>query len=372
MASIPPSDQGHHQLELHGAHLGRLLNRGDARGVESWFQHPFALVKTVRVLIGEKGLFMAMACLFTMLVLANVWHQWNRPEATHQKRIAVLLPGSVEFFSIERAAMRETAKAYALDLLFFNAGWDSYQQIHQLEKVLLMSGIEAIALCAVNNEALMAASTLMDNRNLPLVTFTNGIGHDPHGLVNGVQAHVGRDEFKAGQMLGMSIEQLALPHPTRILLIQGSPGTPPQRFRDMGFRTITANHPQWTIVKDVLIPAWDRADVEREVQQALDMKLDFNVIATQWAGAATAAAHTLHNNHVTNVKIVSLEYTRELQKLLIAGTAQSTSNFSVAEEGRQTIVTLAKILNKEAVPKFVEIPQVLLSADDARSVTPEW
>lgn len=369
---MPHGHQTITRARLPMARLRRSTNQGDVPEPIPWHHYPLSSVRALRQHIGEKGLFIGMACLFILLVLANIFHQWNRPEATDRKRIAVLLPGSVEFFSLEREAMRTAAQGYAFDLLFFNAGWDSYQQIHQLEKVLSMHGIAAIALCAVNNEALMVASTLVENHDLPLITFTNGIGHDPHGLINGVQAHVGRDEVKAGQMIGTAIEQLALPHPPKILLIQGAPGTPPQRFRDRGFRMILAKHPQWTIVKDILIPAWDAADVEREVQQALDLKLDFDVIATQWAGAATAAAHTLQSNHVTDVKIVSLEYTRELQKLLMAGTAQSTTNFSVAEEGRQTIVTVAKILKKEDVPKFVEIPQTVLSAEDAQSTPPEW
>ncbi len=372
MASMPPGDQGHHQLESYVVRVRSPLTRVDALGMESWFQHPSAFVRVLRLRLGERNLFIAMACLFILLVLANIWHPWNHQEATDRKRIAVLLPGSVEFFTIEREAMRQAADGYAFDLLFFNAGWDSYQQIHQLEKVLSMHGIAAVALCAVNNEALMAVSTLMENRDLPLVTFTNGVGHDPHRLLNGVQAHVGRDEVKAGHMLGMAIERLTLEHPPRILLIQGAPGTPPQRFRDKGFRMVMAKHPQWTIVKDVLIPAWNTADVEREIQHALDMNVEFNVIATQWAGAATAAATTLQNNHVTDIKLVSLEYTRELQKLLLAGAAQSTSNFSVKEEGRQTIATVARILHNETVPKFVEIPQTTLFAEDAGFITPEW
>lgn len=355
-------------------HINGTPDQVDAPGRMDWLPHLFLLENALRREVHEKLLFIAMTGLFGVLVLVNIlyWHQSNRLEGTAQQRVAILLPGSVEFFSAERAAMSEVAKSHGLDLLFFNAGWDSYQQIHQLEQVLSMHGIAAIALCAVDNEALMAVSSLMLNRDTPLITFTNGIGHDPHGKIRGVQAHVGRDEVKAGRMLGKAIEQLALHAPPKILLIQGAPGTPPQRFREEGFKEIMAKHSSWTIVQNITIPAWSTAKVEHEVQRALDMQSDFTVIATQWAGAAVAAANVLRNNHVGGVKIVTLEYTRDLQKVLMAGEAQSTSNFSVAEEGRRTIETVSRILNKEAVAEFIEVPQTFFPAEDARSIPPEW
>lgn len=331
----------------------------------------FLFLRSFAVRKKGKVLLLFFASIFCLLFLANVM-RWHTDSIVMNKKVAVLLPGAVSFFDVERASMLKAAQDLSLDLIFFNAGWDPYGQIHQLEKVLSMNSFDAVALCAVDSQALMRASTLMQGQEIPLVSFTNGIGFLPDGRLEGVKAYVGRDEIKAGKMLGRAIERLSLDEPPRILLIQGAPGTAPQRFREMGFNLIVDQHPEWTIVESALIPEWSLAEVEHTVQQVLDTRKEMNVIATQWAGAAVAAGNILKANKARNIKLVSLEYTHALQQLLHEGVVQITSNFSVQEEGRRTVETIAQLLEHGEANAFIEILQTEISSFEAQRILPEW
>ncbi|MDR4502590.1 MAG: sugar ABC transporter substrate-binding protein [Nitrospirales bacterium] len=307
-----------------------------------------------------------------LLIILNIFIQLHQFE-DHKKHMAVFLPGSVKFFSIETRAMDQEAKRLDIDLVTFNAGWDPYVQIEQVENVLLGKTFDAIALCSVDNQAMSAIIKLIREKSIPFVTFTNGVGHtqnQPSAIVN---AHIGRDELKAGQILGKAVELLARDTPINIVLIEGAPGTAPQRFREKGFLdSFDAHKDHWTLIEKLLIPGWNIQIVAREIQRMVDEKTLGTVIVTQWAEAAVAVVHILQKNKIKDIKVVTLEFTQDVKNFMHTGDIQYATYSSIAEEGQKVIQTVQKLMDGEHVNFFIEIPQVLVTPGIARGIVPEW
>ncbi len=98
--------------------------------------------------------------------------------------IAVCLPGSVEFFAVQRKGMDQAAAKYNLTLTYADAEWDAGKQLNQVENFVAKK-VAAIMLCARDPQALLPAVKMCKNAGIPLITFTNTLGPDPKGAYPG-------------------------------------------------------------------------------------------------------------------------------------------------------------------------------------------
>lgn len=111
--------------------------------------------------------------------------------------VAVLLPGTVEFFSVQRRGLDAAAQEFGLNLIYADAEWDAGKQLSQVENFIARK-VDLVLLCAADNMALRTAVTRCNEANIPIITFTNSIGTDPEGKYPGVISHIGRSEIGSG------------------------------------------------------------------------------------------------------------------------------------------------------------------------------
>ncbi|HZK11612.1 MAG TPA: sugar ABC transporter substrate-binding protein, partial [Atribacterota bacterium] len=114
-----------------------------------------------------------------------------------KKEVAVLLPGTVEFFSVMRQGIDKAALDLGLNITYADAEWDAGKQLSQVENFIVKK-VDAIMLCAADNMALLPAVKLCNDAKIPLISFTNSLGTDPEGKYEGVVSYVGRSEIGAG------------------------------------------------------------------------------------------------------------------------------------------------------------------------------
>lgn len=290
------------------------------------------------------------------------------PDSQPHPKVAVLIPGGVSFFTAQKKHLEAAARDRGINLVFFDAGWDPQVQAEQIEQAQSM-GMGAVALCAVDNLAAQVAVKRLEG--LPVVTFTNSIGDDRHGTAVGVTCHVGRDEVTSGHMLGEQIERLGIKAP-KIALVQGAPGTTPQRLRLKGFQEVLKEHADWEVVFDVSVPGWSTERVEDSLSTLLQSKRPVDVICSQWADAAVVAARLLEAFKRPEIKQVTLEYTQGLRREMLLGRVSSTTHFSLRNEGSQLVDILQRVLQKKPVPEFVEMPQELLLPSQAEQMEAGW
>ena len=134
---------------------------------------------------------------------------WVKPPIIQKSKfnIGVLIPGSVEFFAVQKKGLDKAAQEYGLNLIYADAEWDVAKQLAQVENFISRK-VDLILICSVDNQTLKSVVPRIQKANIPLITFSNTIGNHPRGVYPGVIAHVGRDEVKSGEMLARMVEKL--------------------------------------------------------------------------------------------------------------------------------------------------------------------
>ncbi len=307
----------------------------------------------------------------TMLMLSFVFASLSFSFAQEKTfDVAVLLPGAVEFFSVQRRGIDQAAKDYGLNITYADAEWDAGKQLSQVEN-FIVRGVDAIMLCTADNMGLIPAVQLSKEANIPLITFTNALGTDPEGKFPGVVSFIGRSEIGAGIIQAEMAEQLLGDREANIVLIEGQPGTFAQRMREEGFLKVAEKHPNWTIVEKRPIEGWTKEGSLAFMEAFLQSGRKVDLVSCQWWSGAIAAAMALENAGVTGVYITGLEYAKELVPYIKEGKVTASTYFSVVEEGYKAAEVTAKYLRGEQVPQFVEIKHIIVTKDNVDEFEPE-
>ena len=306
----------------------------------------------------------------TFIMLSLILTSFSMSFAQKKYDVAVLLPGTVEFFSVMRRGIDKAAEEFGLDITYGDAEWDAGKQLSQVENFIVKK-VDAIMLCAADNMALLPAVKLCNDANIPLISFTNSLGTDPEGKYKGVVSYIGRSEIGAGIIQGEMAELLLGDKEASIVLIEGNPGTAPQRMREEGFMKIAAKHPNWTIVEKRPIEGWTKEGSLAFMEAFLQSGRKVDLVSCQWWSGAIAAAMALEQAGATEVYVTGLEYAKELVPYIKNGKVTASTYFSVVEEGYKATETTAKYLNGEEVPAFEEIKHIIVTKDNVDQFVPE-
>ena len=285
-------------------------------------------------------------------------------------KVAVLIPGSVEFFSVQKQGLNRAAEKFGLQIIYADAEWDAGKQLSQVENFISMK-VDLILICSVDNLALVRAAPLAEKAGIPLMTFSNTIGEHPHGKYPGVIAHIGRNEEKSGEMLARMLENIFETNAINILMIQGSPGTSAQRMREKGFSRIARQHRNWKIVSNNYVNGWTKEGALNAVEDFLQTGEKADVIVTQWWEASIAASMALKEKNVHGLKIIGLEFSKGLIPYLQSGDVEISTYFSIKEEGFKAAETAGLYLRKREIPNFVEIIPTWVTGKNFNQFEPE-
>lgn len=316
-----------------------------------------------------------IVCLLVLVALvASLGFAAGAKEST-KPRIAVLLPGTVEFFSVQKRGLDKAAKEFDLQLIYADAEWDAGKQLNQVEN-FVASGVDMVLLCAADNLALLPAVGLCREAGIPLITFTNVLGEDPDGKLDGVISYIGINDYVQGVKQGEMAEALLGSGPANIVLIEGEPGTSAQRFRSQGFESIASKHPNWKIVYRQAINGWSKELALAAVEAFLQTGTRVDLISAQWHAGAAAAATAIAEARYDETKgsktfVTGLEYAKEVQPMIVSGAVSATSYASIADMGYTVVELAAKHLKGEAVPQVVSIQPHIVTKDNVDQFVPE-
>jgi len=309
-------------------------------------------------------------CVLLVIGLPMAFAGGTREAKTFE--VAVSLPGSVEFFSVERKGMDKAAAEFGLKLTYSDAEWDAGKQLSQVENFAAKK-VDLILLCAADNQALLPAVKVCKEARIPLITFTNVVGPNADGTLDGVLSYIGTNEVTIGRLIGKMAEKALGSKPANIVLIEGTPGTPPQRMRTQGFKEIVGAHSNWKIVYSQAIPGWTKEGALAAMEAFLQTGQRVDLVASHWYAGATAAAQALKEKGYNQNKVVitGYEFSKELVPFIKDGTVDMTANYSIQDTGYKAVQAAAKVLKGEKIPAFIEVVPEIVSKDNVDSVVPE-
>lgn len=294
------------------------------------------------------------------------------PAGEKKWKAAVSLPGSVEFFMVQRKGMDKAARDLGVELIYADAEWDPGKQLNQCED-FVAQGVDVLLLCSSDNLALLPVADRCKEAGIPLITFTNVLGSNPDGSYDGVLSFIGINDNTLGEMMGQMAEKLLGDREkASIVHIEGTPGTSAQRMRTSGFQKILAKHPGWEIVYSQAITGWTKEGALASVEAFLRTGKDVDLISCQWHSAASAAAEALAEAGMNKkVFVTGLEYSRETVPYIRRGQIDMTTDASISGIGYQVIEAAAKHLAGEAIPPVIEIKPIIIDKDNVDQNKPE-
>lgn len=287
-----------------------------------------------------------------------------------KKQVAVCLPGSVEFFAVERKGMDRAAAEFNLALTYSDAEWDAGKQLNQVEN-FVAKGVDAIMLCSRDPQALLPAVKLCKDANIPLITFTNTLGPDPNGQYPGVVTFIGINDTAYGTMMGKMAAKLLGDRPANIVLIEGEPGTSAQRQRSDGFRAEIAKNPKYKIIYNQAISGWTKEGSLAAMEAFLQKKQDFDLVSAEWTDGAVAAAKAIKEAGLKGKYITALEYSKALEAEIKAGTVHMTAYASIIDMGYLAVQKTAEYLSGKKIPTYIEVVPVLVDKSNVAQHVPE-
>ncbi|WP_027624321.1 sugar ABC transporter substrate-binding protein [Clostridium lundense] len=286
-------------------------------------------------------------------------------------KIAVLLPGPTGYFVATKEGIEKAAKENGVEIEYADAQWDASKQMSQVEDFIAKK-VDLIALCSVDAIAAEKAVKASNDAKVPILAFTNAIGTDPTGKYEGLVSYVGQNEVNTGALCGKTAMKMLGEKGGNIVLIEGRPGTNPQRNRRAGFLNEIKKNSNMKVVY-TQTSNWEKEQALKITEDLIQKKTKFDLIFCQDDNSATGAGQALKEAGLKDkVKVIGLGGSKDGLQAIKDKTIDATTYMSAVEEGAKAIETSVKFLKGEKVEPLTEIVQVEVNTSNVDSFKGEW
>lgn len=287
-----------------------------------------------------------------------------------EKVIGVSLPGPVGYFIAVRDGMDTQAKKERVKLEYTDANWDPIKQLSQIED-LVAKKVDVIAVAAADSEAIKGAIAIANEAKIPVIAFTNAIGSDEDGKYDGVVTYVGQNEVKTGALTGKIAKNLLKKDDAKIVLIEGVPGTPPQRNRKKGLTEELAGTKMEIVYNQT--SRWEKERAMKIVEDLIQKNQKMDIIITQDDNSAMGAGMALQEAGLKDkIYVVGLGGSKEGLAAIKDGLIDGTTYMSAVEEGAKTIEAAGKLLRGEKLEPVTPMIQVEVNKENVDNFKGEW
>ncbi|MBU5484055.1 sugar ABC transporter substrate-binding protein [Clostridium sp. MSJ-11] len=299
--------------------------------------------------------------------------QTDSKEAGKDKKykIAVLLPGPTGYFVATKEGIDKAAKEHNVEIEYADAQWDASKQMSQVEDYIAKK-VDLIALCSVDAIAAEKAVKAANDAKIPMLAFTNAIGTDPTGKYDGLVSYVGQNEVRTGELCAKIAKKMLGEKGGNVVLIEGRPGTNPQRNRREGFLQEIKDTPNIKVVY-TQTSNWEKEQALKITEDLIQKKTQFDLIFCQDDNSATGAGQALKEAEMKDkVKVIGLGGSKDGLQAIKDKTIDATTYMSAVEEGALAIETAVKYLKGEKVEPVTEIMQVEVNESNVDTFKGEW
>ena len=156
-------------------------------------------------------------------------------------RIGAVLPTfSHPFFLAQKRGLEEKAKELGVEIDVRDGQDDDVKQISQVE-TLINLGCKALILCPRDEDALVPAVEAANRAGVPIIALNRRINGGT------VLCYVGADDAEGGVLQGEALVESLGPKGGKIIYLEGTEGSSPQRKRSEGLQAVLQKHPEITI-----------------------------------------------------------------------------------------------------------------------------
>lgn len=292
-------------------------------------------------------------------------------ENASPKKVAVLLPGTTGYFVATRTGMDRAAEELGLELEYFDAQWDASKQLAQIEDCIAKN-VDIIAVCAADADAIQSGIKAANDAGVPILAFTNAIGDDPTGAFEGLVTYVGQSEVRTGGLCAEITRELLGEEGGKVVLLEGRPGTYPQRYRREGFLAAIEEYPEIEVVY-TQTTNWEKEEALTITEDLIQKGTEFDLIFAQDDNSAIGAGQALKEADIKdNVKVIGLGGSIDGLQALKDGLIDATTYMSADEEGYMAIHAANDFLKGETLEPVTELIQVEVNLENVDTFKGEW
>ncbi|MFM7315369.1 MAG: sugar ABC transporter substrate-binding protein [Isosphaeraceae bacterium] len=274
---------------------------------------------------------------------------------TGAKRIGAVLPMfSHPFFVAQKEGLEQKAKELGFEIDIRDGQDDDTKQINQVD-ALLQKGIDLLILCPRDSEALVPAVESANKANVPVITLNRA--------VNGgkVVTYVGADDTAGGTSQGEALVKALGTKGGKIIYLQGTQGSSPQRSRKAGLDKVLASHKEITIADDRY------ADFQEDKAKSIMTDLvrrfkpgEIQAIVAQADEMGVPAAEVAKNEGWKDVVVIGFNGNRDGFDAIKNGTMTATILQDAAVQGRRSVEAAKEFFDGKSLEKLIytELPVV--------------
>jgi ribose transport system substrate-binding protein len=144
------------------------------------------------------------------------------------------------FFLAQKKGLQEKAKELGLEIDVRDGQDDDVKQIGQVE-TLINLGCKALILCPRDEDALVPAVEAANRAGIPVIALNRRING------GNILSYVGADDAEGGMLQGEAVAEALGTRGGKIIYLEGTEGSSPQRKRSEGLMAVLQKHPEIVI-----------------------------------------------------------------------------------------------------------------------------
>jgi len=255
----------------------------------------------------------------------------------------------------------KTAAAAGAEFRLVNAANNVAKQNQDVQD-LIQAGCDVIILDPVDSSGVAPAVKACVAAGIPLVTVNRAANQ------KGATAHVGEDNYKMGNVVGLEALKLLGGKGKatgKILELMGSGGNNNTNLRSKGFHDALKGEN----VKIVQSPFCDfnRAKAVAAAQDLLQANSDVKLIYAHNDDMAIGGMQVAERNGMKDVFICGVDGLMEAVKQIQAGKYNVTTMNDPKLQGQKSVEVAIQICNGDKVKEFVDVGTQVITADNVKN-----
>lgn len=282
-------------------------------------------------------------------------------------RIGAVLPTfSHPFFLAQKRGLEEKAKELGLEIDVRDGQDDDVKQISQVE-TLINLGCEALIICPRDEDALTPAVEAANRAGVPVIALNRRInGGD-------VLSYVGADDAEGGMIQGRALVEALGSKGGKIIYLEGTEGSSPQRKRGEGLTAVLKQHPE-IVIADRRFAAFQE-DKAKAVMTDLVRRYspgEIQAVVAQSDEMAVPAAEVVQAEHWNDVLVFGFDGSRAAFEAVRDGRLKATILQDPFEQGKKAVETMADHLKGKKPAPVVVTPLRLITRANVDKFEPAY
>jgi ribose transport system substrate-binding protein len=282
-------------------------------------------------------------------------------------RIGAVLPTfNHPFFLAQKRGLEEKAKELGVEIDVRDGQDDDVKQTSQVE-ALINLGCKALILCPRDEDALVPAVEAANRAEVPIIALNRRINGGK------VLSYVGADDAEGGVIQGQALAEALGAAGGKIIYLEGTEGSSPQRKRCEGLLAVLKKHPEITIA-DRRFAAFQE-DKAKAVMTDLVRRFtpgEIRAVVAQSDEMAVPAAEVAHAEGWKDTLIFGFDGSRTAFDAIRAGKLKATILQDPLEQGKKALEATVGHLRGESLDPEIVTPLRLITSSNVDKFEPAY